>query len=73
MRIVILCRVSVDGKVFRLAGLFKGDEKVAFAYRIYLGRRRWEPCDYRTADYALKVWFGLIDSQVVRLLSDGLL
>lgn len=73
MRIVTLCRVSMDGKVFRLAGLFNGEEKVAFAYRIYLGRRRWEPCEYPTVDYALKVWCGLIESRVVRLLSEGVL
>lgn len=73
MNIKTLCRVSIDGKVFRLAGLFRGEEKVAFAYRIYLGRRRWEPCDYPTIDYALKVLCGMIESRVVRLLSEGAL
>lgn len=71
MDIKTLCRVSINGKVFRLAGLFRDGEKVAFAYRIYLGRRRWEPCDYPTIDYALKVWRGIIETRIVRLLSEG--
>lgn len=73
MKIVTLCRVSMDGKVFRLTGLFREGEKVAFAYRIFLGRRRLEPCDYQTIDYALKVLRGVIESRVVRLLSEGVL
>lgn len=71
MKIKTLCRVSIDGKVFRLTGLFRGEEKVAYAYRIYLGRRRCEPCDYPTIDYALKVWCGMIESRVVGLLLEG--
>lgn len=73
MKNVTLCRVSVDGKVFRLAGLFGDTDKVPFAYRIYLGRRRWEPCDYPTIDYAFKVLRGVIEPRVVHLLVEGVL
>lgn len=71
MKQKVLCRVSINGKVFKLAGLFGDEDKVPFAYRIYLGRRRWEPCDYPTIDYAFKVLRGIIEPRVVHLLAEG--
>lgn len=71
MKKVTLCRLSISGRVFRLVALFREQERVAFAYRIYLGRRRWEPCDYPTIDYALRVFNGIIESKVVRKLAEG--
>lgn len=70
MEIKTLYRFNIGGKSFRLAGLFRDGSKSAFAYRVYLGRRRWEPCDYPTIDYALKVVHGIVESRIVSLLAD---
>lgn len=73
MEKVTLCRVSVGGKVFRLIAFFGKGERVAKYYCIMLGRRRWEPCNYPTIDYAFKVLHGIIDGRVMSVLEGGLL
>ena len=68
MRKVDLCRVSLSGKVYHLVAVFREGSKVASHFCIMLGRRRLEPCNYPTIDYALKVFEGVIAGHVVRLL-----
>ena len=73
MKKVSLCSVSLSGNVYHLVAVFKGESKVASHYCIMLGRRRLEPCNYPTIDYALKVFEGVITGHVVRELAEGVL
>ena len=59
--------------MYHLVAVFRGEAPVASHYCIMLGRRRLEPCNYPTIDYALKVFEGIITGDVVRRLAEGAL